>query len=85
MYLSENYGKLLKTRYSIIFRAFQGVGGSGVYAMTMVVVMDITPQKHIGPVSGMVNSVFVVASAIGPVVGGAITSNSTWRWCFYIK
>lgn len=69
----------------VIFRAFQGIGGAGIFALTMVIVMEITPKKHIGPVAGALNLVFVVASAVGPVVGGAITSNTTWRWCFYLK
>lgn len=68
-----------------MFRAFQGIGGSGIYALTMVIVAEITPKKHLGMTGAMVNVVFVVASAVGPVLGGAITTYSTWRWCFYLK
>lgn len=51
----------------------------------MVVVSDITPKQSIGAVSGVVNVVFVVASSVGPIIGGAITTYSTWRWCFFLK
>lgn len=51
----------------------------------MVVVAEIAPKKNVGPLSSMVNLVFVVASAVGPLIGGAITTYSTWRWCFYLK
>jgi MFS family permease len=68
-----------------VFRAFQGIGGSGVYALTMVLVAEITPKKYFGAISAMINGVFVIASAIGPVLGGAVTTYSTWRWCFYLK
>lgn len=51
----------------------------------MVVVAEIAPKRHLGRVSALVNVVFVVASAVGPVVGGAISTYSNWRWCFYLK
>lgn len=69
----------------IIFRVFQGIGGAGIYALTMVIVAEVAPKRHFGVVYGMVNLVFVAASAVGPVIGGAITTYSTWRWCFFLK
>lgn len=71
--------------FRIIFRVFQGIGGAGIYALTMVLVAEIAPKRHFGAVYGMINLVFVAASAVGPVIGGAITTYSTWRWCFYLK
>lgn len=69
----------------IVFRAFQGMGGSGIYAMTMVVVPEITPLPKLGLVSGVVGGVFAISSIVGPLLGGAIVSRTTWRWVFLLN
>lgn len=61
------------------------MGGSGIYAMTMVVVPEITPLPKLGLVSGVVGGVFAISSIVGPLLGGAIVSRTTWRWVFLLK
>lgn len=34
---------------------------------------------------GMFGATWAVAGALGPIVGGAFTTNVTWRWCFYLN
>lgn len=70
---------------SIIFRAFQGIGGAGLYSLAISVIAEVTPIQHAGLAVGMMSSVFAVASLLGPILGGAITSHTTWRWVFYLN
>ncbi|OBT66624.1 hypothetical protein VE03_03890 [Pseudogymnoascus sp. 23342-1-I1] len=69
----------------IVFRAFQGIGGAGLYSLAMAVMTEVTPLKHIGIVSGLMGSIFALSSILGPILGGVITSNTTWRWVFYLN
>jgi MFS family permease len=66
-------------------RAVQGIGGSGLYSLTMIIMPEIISEdkrKWIGAVVGLV---VAVAGVMGPVVGGVITRFTSWRWVFWIK
>ena len=69
----------------IILRAFQGVGGSGIYSMVGVIVTIIVPPEKYGKYMAIISSVFAVASVLGPLLGGAINDHSSWRWVFLLK
>ncbi|RHZ55168.1 uncharacterized protein CDV56_106552 [Aspergillus thermomutatus] len=59
-----------------------GIGASGIYSMVMVIATDmVTPEKY-GKYMGIVSTVFIVASVMGPVLGGVINTHSSWRWVF---
>ena len=70
---------------SIILRAFQGVGGSGIYAMTGVIVAVVVPPSRYAKYMAIISSVFAISSILGPLLGGAISEHSTWRWIFLLK
>ncbi|PGH28477.1 hypothetical protein GX50_08787 [[Emmonsia] crescens] len=69
----------------IIFRAFQGMGASGIYSMIMVITPTLVPQEKYGKYLAIVASVFAIASILGPILGGVISTNSAWRWIFLLN
>ncbi|KAI3394960.1 hypothetical protein diail_2018 [Diaporthe ilicicola] len=69
----------------IIFRAFQGLGGSGDFALCSVIILDLVPSHKYAEYSGNISIVYAISLCVGPIIGGAITENSTWRWIFLLK
>jgi MFS family permease len=69
----------------ITLRAFQGLGASGIYAMVSVINPELVPTKHWGTVITIISLTFVLSSSLGPIIGGLISENTTWRWVFLLK
>ena len=66
-------------------RAFVGIGSGGIMAMTFVVIADIVPPRERGRYVGAFTSVFAIAGVLGPLIGGIIVDNFSWRWIFIIN
>ena len=77
----------------IIFRAVQGLGGAGLFAMAFIIIADLFPPNVRGRYQGLIGAVFGVSSVLGPVVGGFLTDYGDalipgvagWRWVFYVN
>lgn len=72
-------------RDSIVFRAFQGMGGSGIYSLSTIMGTMMVPPAKLATYVSIVTSVFAISSVLGPLLGGAINDSTTWRWVFYLK
>jgi EmrB/QacA subfamily drug resistance transporter len=69
----------------ILFRAVQGLGGGGLIVGAQSIIGDVIPPRDRGRYQGLFGAVFGVTSVIGPLIGGLIVDNLTWRWVFYVN
>jgi EmrB/QacA subfamily drug resistance transporter len=69
----------------IIFRGIQGLGGGGLFVITIAVVGDIFPPRERGRYQGYFGGVFGVSTVLGPLLGGFFVDTLSWRWIFYVN
>lgn len=69
----------------IIGRAITGVGGAGSFVGASVIMIDLVPLRKRPKYQGLLGAIFGIASIIGPLVGGLLTTKASWRWCFWIN
>jgi MFS family permease len=69
----------------IIFRAFQGLGGGGNFALGTIVFLELVPMESYPTYTSGVSIVFSMSLLIGPIIGGALNHADTWRWVFLLK
>ena len=66
-------------------RAVQGVGGAIMFATSLALIAAAFTGKDRGTAFGVYGAVIGGAVAIGPLIGGAITSGIGWRWIFFVN
>lgn len=69
----------------IIGRAIAGWGFSGIFTGGVVTIQRVLPLHKRPMVMGLLGAIFGISSIAGPLIGGALTTNVSWRWCFYIN
>ncbi|KAK1623867.1 major facilitator superfamily domain-containing protein [Colletotrichum phormii] len=69
----------------IIRRAISGIGCAGLLSGTLIIIAR-SFAVHKRPIyTGMIGGMAGVAGIIAPTLGGALTDNAIWRWCFWIN
>ncbi|MEO6907353.1 MAG: MFS transporter, partial [Abditibacteriaceae bacterium] len=69
----------------IAMRVVQGVGAGCVMTLTFTLIGDMYVMEQRAKVQGYMSGVWGIAGLLGPLVGGLITDNISWRWVFYLN
>ncbi|KAF4984126.1 hypothetical protein FZEAL_619 [Fusarium zealandicum] len=69
----------------IVGRAVAGVGSAGIFAGALTILAFSVPLHRRPIYTGLVSGMWGVSSVVGPLLGGVLTDEVSWRWCFYIN
>jgi EmrB/QacA subfamily drug resistance transporter len=69
----------------IVFRVLQGLGGGMIMPAGMTILAQAAGPQRIGRVMSVVGAPMLLGPILGPVLGGVILQNLSWRWIFYVN
>jgi DHA2 family multidrug resistance protein len=69
----------------LLFRILQGLGGGGMVPVAQSILADAFPPAKRGQAFAVFGVAVVVAPVVGPTLGGWISDNLSWQWCFLIN
>src|SRR5262249_1661621 len=78
-------GFALNLAWLVIFRIVQGLTGGVLQPVSQAVMLEAFPPAQRGKAMGFWGLGIVVAPMLGPVLGGWLTDNYSWRWVFYVN
>ncbi len=71
--------------FLILARGFQGIGGAIMFATSLALLAEAFRGRERGIAFGVFGAVTGIAVAVGPVLGGLLTSGLSWRWIFLVN
>ena len=69
----------------VFWRILQGAGGAALLSTSQATLVQVFPKSEQGIVQSLFLMSLTVAPTLGPTLGGYITDNYTWNWCFLIN
>lgn len=69
----------------LLFRIMQGLGGGGMVPVSQSILADSFPPEKRGQGFALFGVAVVVAPVVGPTLGGYLSDNASWHWCFLIN
>jgi len=67
------------------FRALQGLGAGGLMPLSFIIIGDLFSFEQRARMQGLFSGVWGVASIFGPLLGGLLVDQLSWRWVFYVN
>lgn len=77
--LAQTMGQL------VVFRAVQGLGAGSLITIGMTIIADLYGLERRARMQGYFSGVWGLASLLGPLLGGILADQISWRWVFYIN
>ncbi|HXW32438.1 MAG TPA: MFS transporter, partial [Acidimicrobiales bacterium] len=71
--------------FLIVSRSAQGIGGAIMFSTALALLAQAFRGRERGTAFGVWGAVTGVAVAVGPVLGGVITTEINWRWIFLVN
>ena len=69
----------------IAARAVQGAAAGGLMTLAMAAVGDLVSPRERARYQGYIAAVFALATVAGPLAGGLLAEQVSWRWVFYVN
>src|SRR5262249_9233777 len=69
----------------LLFRILQGLGGGGMVPVSQAILSSSFPPEKRGQAFALFGIAVVVAPVVGPTLGGWLSDNVSWHWCFLIN
>ena len=69
----------------VVWRIFQGGAGAALISTAQATLVEIFPPHQQSMVQGLFGLGLGVGPAVGPLIGGWLTDNYSWSWCFFIN
>ncbi len=69
----------------LLCRVLQGLAGGGMVPLSQSILADSFPPEKRGQAFALFGMAVVVAPVVGPTLGGWLSDNYGWEWCFLIN
>jgi DHA2 family multidrug resistance protein len=69
----------------VLWRIIQGLGGGGLISSSQTILRSLFPPERQGTAQAFFAAGTIVGPTAGPILGGWITENASWQWCFLVN